>query len=584
MSSLFSQIKNPESIAYSAYYDMYYITDAGSGKIYTSSDGVSNFEELTTGLKSPKGILIEFDFYIWVADVTDIVKIDIETGEVLQTIPISGAKFLNDIAVDFSSNLYISDTQNGIIYKYDSIMEEVSEFTDDVVAPNGLYYSFDNDKLYSVPLSQTGNIYETDIETGETSEAFSTTAGMLDGITFNNSMTKAYISSWQTNTVYEINCSFNDFLELEFLEESVLQADMTSPADIYFNTYREELAIPLMNIGQIEIIAFPPSLSTPNDLAYYPVENKLFISNNGTQKILYTELTDNIEDFEYFEFMSFNSIVTSMQIFNDFLYASVQNELYRIDLKTGEIDKKLVSDAFIDDFTVISEDYVYGINAYNMWITFKFDVEEVYYLDDRTYTKICSDYNENYLDGYVYLIDEPDDVYYKLVKISIETGDSVSVSIPKLRYNKIEYYNNNLYLSHDDLDNNDVGIRRYDAETLERQSYTVLQDESYPYGMTFANGFLYYTLPLLNQIKKIDDASKVAYNAEFINLYPNPANETLFTDFENCEYSIYSINGKYMISGKSLDGSIDINELKTGTYFIYIEKSNKIYIQKFIKK
>ncbi len=574
-----AQLSNPESITYSSYYDMYYISDAGSGKIYTSPDGKSDFQELTSGLSSPKGIFNEYDLFLWVTDVTEIKRISISTGEVESTIPIEDAQFLNDIFVDYMGNIYISDTQTGVIYKYYQFAENTEVLTDDIAAPNGIYYSDLNEKLYCVTFNDDGNIYEIDSE-GNTEIVFNSSQTMLDGITFNNDYSKAYISSWNSNSVYEINLSEDDDFDFVFENEKLLQSGLNSPADIFFNTFKEELAIPLMNAGDIEIISFPPRPASPNDLEYYPENNSLYITNFETQKIIYTELTDNIEDFEYKEFKRFSSFATSMNLYEDYLFVSVQSELLRIDLKSGETDKEFKAHAFLDDFTILDENNIIGINEFNSMMIINLETNEEEYNDDVSYTRITSD------DTHLYLLEEIE-TDMKLVRFTHDFSDSVSVDLPSLIYNRLEIFDGVLYLTYDDFNFEKAGIKTFDTETLSLiDDISTKEDGSFPYGITKINDEIYYTVPMLDKIKILNDESSVA-NSSFrdMHIYPNPAGETINTEFDNFSFKIINLNGKTVKSGTSINSHIDINDIEQGYYILIINNNDdENYIQKFIKK
>ncbi len=69
-------------------------------------------EKWITGLNAPKGIRGHGQRLV-VAAVDAIVVIGTEAGRIERTIPVEGAKFLNDVAVDGDGNYYVSDTFGG---------------------------------------------------------------------------------------------------------------------------------------------------------------------------------------------------------------------------------------------------------------------------------------------------------------------------------------------------------------------------------------------------------------------------------------------------------------------------------------
>lgn len=91
----------------------------------------------TDGLHAPKGMAV-FGSNFYVTDVDAIVTIERKSGKIISTLPIPGAKFLNDITVDPSGNLYASDSETGIIHKI--VGSEISPFITGLKRPNGVLW------------------------------------------------------------------------------------------------------------------------------------------------------------------------------------------------------------------------------------------------------------------------------------------------------------------------------------------------------------------------------------------------------------------------------------------------------------
>lgn len=88
-----------------------------------------------TGLNAPKGLAI-YNGKIYVADVDEIVVIEIKEAKVLERISIFDAKFLNDITIDKDGVIYVSDSRKGIINRIENKAETV--FLTEVKGVNGL--------------------------------------------------------------------------------------------------------------------------------------------------------------------------------------------------------------------------------------------------------------------------------------------------------------------------------------------------------------------------------------------------------------------------------------------------------------
>lgn len=84
-----------------------------------STDGEILDLKWITGISAPKGLGI-YENILYVADLDELVVIDIEQGDIINKIPVDGASFLNDIDIDSEGVVYISDSNTGKIHKFHS--------------------------------------------------------------------------------------------------------------------------------------------------------------------------------------------------------------------------------------------------------------------------------------------------------------------------------------------------------------------------------------------------------------------------------------------------------------------------------
>jgi hypothetical protein len=116
------------------------------GKDYKAKDGIGGIGKLDpdgkvinlewiTGLNAPKGMAIH-GHKMYVADVTDVVVIDIAKSKVDLKIPITGAIFLNDITVSDKGVVYVSDSETKRIHKLVDNKESV--YLENIEGVNGL--------------------------------------------------------------------------------------------------------------------------------------------------------------------------------------------------------------------------------------------------------------------------------------------------------------------------------------------------------------------------------------------------------------------------------------------------------------
>jgi hypothetical protein len=120
-----STLKVPESVLYDAANKVLYVSNIdgtepwgkdGKGSIgKVGLDGKIINAEWVTGLNAPKGMGM-YKGKLYVADLTEIVVINIAKGTILQHLPVMGAVGLNDISIGANGTLYVSDSKGRKVY------------------------------------------------------------------------------------------------------------------------------------------------------------------------------------------------------------------------------------------------------------------------------------------------------------------------------------------------------------------------------------------------------------------------------------------------------------------------------------
>jgi hypothetical protein len=105
----------------------------GIGKISMSGKIIDT--TFITGLNAPKG-LGKFDNRLYVADINEVVVVDLNKGIVEKKIAIPGAQMLNDITVSDKGIVYVSDSKTGKIWKIKN--DQASVFLEKIEGANGL--------------------------------------------------------------------------------------------------------------------------------------------------------------------------------------------------------------------------------------------------------------------------------------------------------------------------------------------------------------------------------------------------------------------------------------------------------------
>lgn len=152
--------KVPESVLVDAKNKVLYVSNIdgapggkdGMGSIgKLSPDGKPIAIEWIKGLNAPKG-MGQFGNLLYVADMNEVVVIDIQQATIIKKIVVEGATFLNDISVGPKGEVYVSDSREKKVHKIEG--DKVSLFADGFAGPNGVLwqpdgvYVLDNGTLY----------------------------------------------------------------------------------------------------------------------------------------------------------------------------------------------------------------------------------------------------------------------------------------------------------------------------------------------------------------------------------------------------------------------------------------------------
>jgi hypothetical protein len=113
----------------------------GVGKV--SLDGKIISTDWIAGLNAPKGLAI-YGNWLYIADVDELVVVNIKLGKVHHKIAIEGAKGLNDVAVDKKGVVYVTDSMTGMVHKV--VDNKASLYMQDLKGINGIKAVAD--KLY----------------------------------------------------------------------------------------------------------------------------------------------------------------------------------------------------------------------------------------------------------------------------------------------------------------------------------------------------------------------------------------------------------------------------------------------------
>ena len=180
-------LKTPESVLYYPEKDVIFVANIngdssakdGNGFISVlNTDGKIKTLEWVKDLNAPKGMAI-FKGKLYVADVDQLVEIDIEKGTITARYEAPGAVFLNDVTACMNGMIFVSDTRTAKIHVLNDGKFTVWMEGKPLETPNGLMA--EKGKL----LVGDKNIYEVDIQTKKVTQLIED-AGGVDGLEKNN--------------------------------------------------------------------------------------------------------------------------------------------------------------------------------------------------------------------------------------------------------------------------------------------------------------------------------------------------------------------------------------------------------------
>lgn len=240
-------LRTPESVVFDRERNLLYVSNINqTNKERKDGDGFisrlntkGELEDLhwVTGLNDPKGLAL-FNNILYVADLDEVVAIATQTGAILGRYKAENATFLNDITIDNSGNVYVSDSDQSRIYllrngRVSTWVETKKE------RPNGLF--FDNNRMI-VAFSRGGKVRLLDPERKEFTDWTDKIDGG-DGITPSGDG-NFFVSNWN-GEVYYVNQEGRNWRILDTKSSKV------NAADIYYLEDQQLLLVPTFNDNRV---------------------------------------------------------------------------------------------------------------------------------------------------------------------------------------------------------------------------------------------------------------------------------------------------------------------------------------------
>jgi hypothetical protein len=235
-----ASLKTPESVIFDETREVIYVSNVnenpwekdGNGFISKmSATGEILDLEWVSGFNGPKGMAIVRGI-LFVADLDELVLVDIEKGEIQEKVIVDGAEGMNDITPDGNGGIYMSDSPAGKIFHYAN--GTASEFNADAPGrPNGLFV--DQGKLFAAFSEKAKFVHYNPATLEETIIAEG--IGHGDGITPTNEPDTYLVSDW-SGEIFIVNTSGTKQSLLNTKDQE------KNTADIWFIQEKDLLLVP----------------------------------------------------------------------------------------------------------------------------------------------------------------------------------------------------------------------------------------------------------------------------------------------------------------------------------------------------
>ena len=240
-----SLLKIPESVLFDKANQVLYVSNIdgtdpwvadGKGSISkVGLDGKIIALDWVSGLNAPKGMGL-YNGKLYVADLTNLIIIDIKSAKVDKTVAIEGAVGLNDISIDAEGIAYISDSKGKKVFRFENDRSEI--FLEDLKGPNGVlihenaFYVLDDGGMYKMNADESLTMITDGMEGG------------TDGIE-NVKGNEFIVSAWE-GTIWYVNADGTKQVLLDTSSEKKNTADIGYDPDtktVYVPTFWKKTVV-----------------------------------------------------------------------------------------------------------------------------------------------------------------------------------------------------------------------------------------------------------------------------------------------------------------------------------------------------
>ncbi|MEJ8840854.1 ATP/GTP-binding protein [Lacibacter sp. H375] len=219
-------LKVPESVLFDGKNNVLYVANIdgqpwandGKGSIgKVGLDGKIIAVDWVSGLQAPKGMGLHKN-KLYVADLTELVVIDVKSGTIIERIAIEGAGGLNDVSADENGTVYVTDSRARRVYEVKDGKASMLIDSSKLKGPNGILKH--KGSLYVL---DAGSMYRMEKD-GSLTKLAEGMEGGTDGI--ENVGGNDYIVSTWGGVVYYVNADGTKQVLLDGREQKINSADI----------------------------------------------------------------------------------------------------------------------------------------------------------------------------------------------------------------------------------------------------------------------------------------------------------------------------------------------------------------------
>lgn len=271
-----SGFDQPESVRYDPELDLYYVSSiVGFGSVKDGFGYISRVDASQTGridhfvqggrggvvLHAPKGMTLQGDT-LWVADIDVLRAFDRRSGAPLAQIDLAphGAVLLNDVATGPDGALYTTDSgivmsPVGVVYTTGQKILRVTPRDgrvellasgEDLRHPNGISWDTTGRRWVVVGFHPFGSEAYVLGAAGAGREVLARGSGRFDGVEVLGDG-RLLITAWSDSSLHLVDAA----------GDRRIVRDLWQPADLGVDTRRDQVAIPLVLQGRVEIWTIP---------------------------------------------------------------------------------------------------------------------------------------------------------------------------------------------------------------------------------------------------------------------------------------------------------------------------------------